>query len=107
MGTPVRRCVACRRRAPKSALVRLVVADRAVTVDPTSAAPGRGAYLCGGRACTDAALRRGGAALRRALRASDTRVTVDLHRLRTAVATAAATAAPHDAWPQAARGESE
>lgn len=75
---PIRRCVACRRTAPKRFLVRLVVARGDVAVDPGARAPGRGAYLCGRAGCTDLALRRGGLLLRRALHAPDG-VSVDGH----------------------------
>jgi predicted RNA-binding protein YlxR (DUF448 family) len=73
---PIRRCVSCRRPAAKTSLLRLVVADGVVSVDPLARKPGRGAYLCGRSDCTDAALRRDGATLRRALRAEG-RVRVD------------------------------
>lgn len=57
---PVRTCIGCRRQQPKAALVRLVRrADGRVGVDHSGAAPGRGAYICPGRACVEAALKRG------------------------------------------------
>jgi predicted RNA-binding protein YlxR (DUF448 family) len=78
---PRRRCVGCGRIAPKSELLRIVAVEtndaapaRAV-LDPAKRLPGRGAYLCQGRAekqpaerCLELATRRGGIA--RALRRS-------------------------------------
>jgi len=56
---PLRTCVACRDVRPKRELVRLVRgADRRVVVDPTGAAPGRGAYLCRRASCVDGGLTR-------------------------------------------------
>ena len=72
MHVPFRTCVACRRSEPKRELIRLVAsascARRVVHVDPSGSRPGRGAYLCGLARCTDMALRRDGAAIRRSLR---------------------------------------
>jgi predicted RNA-binding protein YlxR (DUF448 family) len=65
---PIRTCIACRRSAGKRELIRLVVDRSAVQVDPSGSRPGRGAYLCTVARCVDAALRRDGAAIRRALR---------------------------------------
>ncbi|MEE6280305.1 YlxR family protein [Georgenia sunbinii] len=67
---PVRTCVGCRATAPRSVLVRLVLAPdpaRAV-VDEQAAAHGRGAWLHNDRACLDLAERR--RAVPRALRAA-------------------------------------
>ena len=72
---PIRSCLACRRRAAKPALVRLALGDGTVALDAAARMPGRGAYLCRRRACLDAALRRDGAPILRALRA--TGATVD------------------------------
>lgn len=91
-GPPIRRCLACRRTAPKHELVRLGVAGepsgasdpRMVVGDPTSQLPGRGAYLCGDPSCLEAALRRGGAPVIRALRLQDTQVSVDDLSIRVA-----------------------
>jgi len=45
---------------PKSALVRLVRgADGRVRIDEAGTAPGRGAYVCPGRGCIEAATKRG------------------------------------------------
>ncbi|MFC7405285.1 YlxR family protein [Georgenia alba] len=67
---PVRTCTGCRRRAPRSVLVRLVLVDATsrVEVDPGKRAPGRGAWLHPSRECLDLALRR--RAIGRALRAA-------------------------------------
>jgi hypothetical protein len=86
---PRRRCVGCGRIAPKSELLRLVVAtdgdghSRRALIDQHGTMPGRGAYLCAREdsrrgpglvdpACLSRAVGRGGIA--RALRA---RVTLD------------------------------
>ncbi|WP_226909266.1 YlxR family protein [Georgenia ruanii] len=56
---PVRTCVGCRGRAPRSVLVRLVLdAAARVVVDPGRSAPGRGAWLHPSRECLNLALRR-------------------------------------------------
>ncbi len=68
MGVPTRSCLACRRRGDKSSFVRLVARGGTVAVDVASRLPGRGAYLCPRQPCLDAALRRDGAAVARALR---------------------------------------
>ncbi|MPV39168.1 DUF448 domain-containing protein [Georgenia subflava] len=67
---PVRTCTGCRGRAPRSALVRLVLdgATQAVVVDPARSAPGRGAWLHQSQECLDLAVRR--RTLGRALRAA-------------------------------------
>ncbi|MEE6272697.1 YlxR family protein [Georgenia wangjunii] len=58
---PVRTCVGCRAKAPRSALVRVVLhrpgADR-VVVDSRASAPGRGAWLHADQQCLDLAVRR-------------------------------------------------
>ncbi|MCL1879733.1 MAG: YlxR family protein [Actinomycetia bacterium] len=42
-----RSCIACRRQAPKPALVRIVCdAEHTVRIDPGGRVAGRGAYLC-------------------------------------------------------------
>jgi predicted RNA-binding protein YlxR (DUF448 family) len=64
--------------------------DGFVRVDARARMPGRGAYLCGQPSCTDTALRREGAALRRALRAADGSGTVDVTGIRAAVTAAIA-----------------
>jgi len=69
---PLRTCVGCRRRRPRSELVRLVAgASGAVILDIPARAPGRGAYLCrdSGMDCLRAAQRRRG--LSRSLRVGE------------------------------------
>lgn len=65
---PERTCIGCRRRAPATALVRLVVHDGRITADRERRLPGRGASLHPVAACIEAASRQG--ALTRALRTS-------------------------------------
>jgi predicted RNA-binding protein YlxR (DUF448 family) len=93
VAVPLRTCVACRRSKPKRELIRLVFAGGTVRVDPSGSRHGRGAYLCGLARCTDAALRRDGAAIRRALRVPAQReATLDEGALRAELA-----------WPQGHR----
>jgi predicted RNA-binding protein YlxR (DUF448 family) len=67
--TPVRSCIACRERADKRDLIRVVRApDGSVAVDTTGRMNGRGAYLHARQACWELALRRG--TIERALRLS-------------------------------------
>lgn len=80
VGTPTRRCLACRRPQLKPELVRLVTVDGAVVVDLEARRQGRGAYVCARRECLDSALKRGGTAIKRALRGPG--VTVDEDALR-------------------------
>jgi predicted RNA-binding protein YlxR (DUF448 family) len=64
---PQRTCIACRTAAPKRSFVRVVrTTDGAVLVDPTGKRSGRGASICGTRACWEKAL--AGSLLDRALR---------------------------------------
>ncbi|WP_084516034.1 YlxR family protein [Microbacterium luticocti] len=65
---PVRTCVGCRRRSPRSALLRVVVIDSRLVPDERAAMPGRGAWVHDTQACLDAAVRR--RAFVRALRVS-------------------------------------
>lgn len=105
MSTPVRTCVACRRKKEQPALVRLAVAPRAsdgggtdaVVVDPERRVPGRGAYVCAHRACIEAALRREGRALVRALRRRPGRATVDVEAIRSGWDAAAERTATNEA----------
>jgi uncharacterized protein len=65
---PIRTCAGCRARVPKSDLVRVARgADGLGRLDPTGAAPGRGAYVHPRADCVEAAIAKGG--LARALRA--------------------------------------
>ena len=63
---PERTCVGCRQVAPRADLVRLVRepapggAPPRVRVDPSGAAPGRGAWLHPAASCLELALKRGG-----------------------------------------------
>ena len=59
--SPVRMCAGCRRRAPRTDLVRLVLGDRPpwVAVDLKRTLPGRGLSLHPRRSCIRAAERRG------------------------------------------------
>ena len=72
---PVRTCLGCRQRAPRSSLVRIVARDGRVAVDAADRLPGRGAWLHRSSACVDAAIRRKafGRALRTAVDASGIR----------------------------------
>lgn len=63
---PIRTCVGCRERAPKSALVRVAVSTEGPGIDRAGTAPGRGAYVHRDPACLAAAGRSG--VLGRALR---------------------------------------
>lgn len=65
---PMRTCVGCRRTRPKSELLRLVATQDTVLVDERQRLPGRGAYVCRDPRCVDAAARRDGQAVHRALR---------------------------------------
>ena len=56
----------CRSKKEKSDLTRVVRQGSYVTIDPTGAAPGRGAYVCPGDDCLRRALDKG--ALARALK---------------------------------------
>jgi predicted RNA-binding protein YlxR (DUF448 family) len=59
--------VACRTSRPKRDLLRIVrTADRAVAIDETGRAAGRGAYVCTGTDCLTIAITKG--ALARALK---------------------------------------
>ncbi|MGY1857412.1 YlxR family protein [Modestobacter sp. SYSU DS0290] len=65
---PVRTCVGCRRRAPVTELLRVVVRDGGLTPDPRRRLPGRGASVHPTGECLQAAVRR--RAFPRALRSS-------------------------------------
>ncbi|HEY4226537.1 MAG TPA: YlxR family protein [Pseudolysinimonas sp.] len=70
---PVRTCLGCRQRAPRSSLVRVVARDGRVVVDAAARLPGRGAWVHPARACLETAVSR--KAFGRALRASITDLT--------------------------------
>ncbi|MFB9777142.1 YlxR family protein [Brevibacterium otitidis] len=62
-------CLACRKREPKSRLVRLAVVDDStphIAVDARRRLPGRGAWIHPDQRCLDTAVKRN--AFRRALR---------------------------------------
>ncbi|KAA9151392.1 MULTISPECIES: YlxR family protein [Microbacterium] len=65
---PERTCVACRTRAPRSTLLRVVAVDSVLVRDDRAMMPGRGAWVHETDACVDLALRR--RAFVRALRVS-------------------------------------
>ena len=55
---PVRSCVGCRAREPKSLLLRVALVEGVVVPDPRGRLPGRGASLHPDLACLDLAERR-------------------------------------------------
>ncbi|TFC51359.1 YlxR family protein [Cryobacterium sp. TMT2-17-1] len=55
---PVRTCIGCRLRAPRSSLLRVVAQESELVVDETATLPGRGAWLHPTTACFRDALRR-------------------------------------------------
>ncbi|WP_460776355.1 YlxR family protein [Microbacterium sp. GXF7504] len=65
---PVRTCVGCRTRAPRSDLLRVVVQGQELVIDERAVLPGRGAWVHPTSECMDTALRR--RAFVRALRVS-------------------------------------
>ena len=65
---PIRTCVACRMRATRAELLRVVVRDDRLLVDDRGVLPGRGAWVHETVKCMNLAVQRGTFA--RALRAS-------------------------------------
>ncbi len=65
---PVRTCVGCRVRAPRSTLLRVIAVDSTLVPDEHAKLPGRGAWVHETNECMDAAIRR--RAFVRALRVS-------------------------------------
>ncbi|TDL44120.1 YlxR family protein [Microbacterium oleivorans] len=65
---PVRTCVGCRTRAPRSSLLRIVARDAALVIDEKAVLPGRGAWVHATDRCVSTALQR--RAFGRALRVS-------------------------------------
>jgi len=55
---PVRTCLGCRQRAPRSALLRVVARDGRAVVDAAARLPGRGAWVHPAPTCLDTAIRR-------------------------------------------------
>jgi uncharacterized protein len=77
---PVRTCIGCRSRAPRSSLLRVVAQDSVVVVDESAVMPGRGAWLHPNASCIKKALQR--KAFGRALRVSGVVDTVSIaHQL--------------------------
>ncbi len=54
---PQRTCVGCREVLPKRSLIRIVRTPDGVRIDPSSKAPGRGAYLHDRRTCWERGLK--------------------------------------------------
>lgn len=54
---PQRTCVGCREVLPKWSLTRIVRTPEGVRIDPTSKAPGRGAYLHNRQSCWERGLK--------------------------------------------------
>ncbi len=69
--TPIRMCVACRRRRPQRELVRMVSGPDGVRLDRQGGLAGRGAYVCEDPTCIEVAKRRGARVLRQALHAAN------------------------------------
>lgn len=46
MHIPERMCIGCRKMAPKHELIKVVMSDGIVQIDPESKKAGRGAYFC-------------------------------------------------------------
>jgi len=55
---PVRTCLGCRQRAPRSSLVRVVACDGRVAVDAAAVLPGRGAWVHPDPGCVASAVRK-------------------------------------------------
>ena len=55
---PVRTCLGCRQRVPRSFLVRVVARDGRVVADATARLPGRGAWVHPDTECIENAVRR-------------------------------------------------
>ncbi len=55
---PIRTCVSCRQKKPKTELARIVKEQKKeVSIDDTSKKSGRGAYICLDEKCIEQALR--------------------------------------------------
>ena len=58
---PVRMCAGCRKRSPKTDLVRLVLNDNGqLVVDGQKFLPGRGVYICPRPGCLELAIKKKG-----------------------------------------------
>lgn len=53
MKTPIRTCIACRKKAEKNSLLRIVKQKNTLIPDFTGNMPGRGAYVCKNKACLE------------------------------------------------------
>ena len=67
---PVRTCLGCRQRAPRSSLLRVVARDGQVVADAAARLPGRGAWVHPQSGCIENAVKR--KAFGRALRTTVT-----------------------------------
>jgi uncharacterized protein len=67
---PVRTCLGCRQRAPRTSLLRVVARDGRVVVDTAARLPGRGAWVHPVSGCVENAVKR--KAFGRALRTTVT-----------------------------------
>ncbi len=67
---PVRMCVFCRKRLPKSKMLRFALKDGVVTADLRGRLAGRGAYCCFDERCMAKAQQDKRGFLKRALRAA-------------------------------------
>ncbi|HWM34541.1 MAG TPA: YlxR family protein [Pseudolysinimonas sp.] len=77
---PVRTCLGCRQRAPRSSLTRVVARDGRAVADAAARLPGRGAWVHPDSGCIGIAIQR--KAFGRALRVADldtTRLHQELH----------------------------
>ena len=55
---PVRQCIGCREMKPKNELVRIIrTPENEICLDKTGKKNGRGAYLCGNKACYNKAVK--------------------------------------------------
>ena len=55
---PIRECIACGRKFPKSEMLRIVEKDGVISIDFGSKAEGRGAYICANPSCRQTAMER-------------------------------------------------
>ena len=53
---PIRECIACGGKFPKSEMLRIVEKDGVISVDFGSKAEGRGAYICASSSCRQTAI---------------------------------------------------
>ncbi|WP_150308476.1 YlxR family protein [Planctomonas psychrotolerans] len=74
----VRTCVGCRRRAPRSSLLRVVAVEKRLVADARARFPGRGAWLHPTIECLESSITR--RAFRRAFRGAEGLDADDLRR---------------------------